>query len=207
MTARSGPLAALLVASLAACSSAGARPDPASQQRAPSKAAATRSSSPPAVSGYRSVRGYAAVAEPVRLRIPQIGVDTRLQHLGQARDRTIEVPTRWGVAGWYAQGPRPGDDGDAVLLGHVDSRNGPAVFFRLADLRRGDRIEIERADRAVVRFAVTKVGRYDKRRFPTNDVYYPTLEPALRLVTCGGEFDARAGHYRSNVIAFARLVR
>ena len=86
------------------------------------------------------------------------------------------------VVGWYALGPRPGDPGSSVILGHVDST------------RRG------RADPAVQRTA-----QFDKQRFPTDAVYYPTLTSALRLVTCGGEFDHSTGHYRSNIIVFATL--
>jgi sortase (surface protein transpeptidase) len=141
----------------------------------------------------------------VRIDIPRIGVTSSLDRLGRARDKTVEVPTRWEVAGWYAAGTRPGDPGSAVILGHVDSKRGPAVFFRLRELRKGDEIEVGRADGSTIRFTVERVAQYDKRRFPTDEVYYPTLTPALRLVTCGGEFDATAGHYRSNVIVFATL--
>jgi hypothetical protein len=79
------------------------------------------------------------------------------------------------------------------------------VFFRLRELRRGDEITITRADGSSVRFGVERTEQHDKQRFPTDAVYYPTLTPALRLVTCGGQFDATAGHYRSNVIVFATL--
>jgi sortase (surface protein transpeptidase) len=102
-------------------------------------------------------------------------------------------------------GTRPGDPGSAVILGHVDSKRGPAVFYRLRELRRGDQIKIARADGSSVRFIVQRTEQYPKDRFPTDAVYYPTLTPALRLVTCGGDFDATAGHYRSNVIVFATL--
>jgi sortase (surface protein transpeptidase) len=158
-----------------------------------------------AARGFRSTRGYQATPVPVRIEIPSIGVASPLDRLGRARDRTVEVPSRWEVAGWYAPGTRPGDPGSAVILGHVDSKRGPAVFFRLRELRRGDVIAITRADGSSLRFAVDRTEQYDKRRFPTDAVYYPTLTPELRLVTCGGEFDATAGHYRSNVIVFATL--
>jgi sortase (surface protein transpeptidase) len=158
-----------------------------------------------AARGFRSVRGYRTTPVPVRVEIPRIAVASTLDRLGRARDRTVEVPSRWEVAGWYAPGTRPGDPGSAVILGHVDSKRGPAVFFRLRELRRGDVIAITRADGSSLRFAVDRTEQYDKRRFPTDAVYYPTLTPELRLVTCGGEFDATAGHYRSNVIVFATL--
>jgi sortase (surface protein transpeptidase) len=90
-----------------------------------------------------------------------------------------------------------------VILGHVDSTGGPAVFYRLRELRRGDQITVTRADGSTVRFVVQRTEQTLKRRFPTDDVYYPTLRPGLRLVTCGGEFDSGTGHYRSSIIVFA----
>jgi sortase (surface protein transpeptidase) len=207
MTPGRGRLAAALAALVlaAGCSAASAR-----RGAEPPEAATTTA---PAAGGvdaardFRSTRGYRATPVPVRIEIPRIGVASRLDRLGRAPDRTVEVPRRWEVAGWYAPGTRPGDPGSAVILGHVDSKRGPAVFFRLRELRRGDEIVVVRADGSSVRFAVERTEQYDKQRFPTDAVYYPTLTPALRLVTCGGEFDATAGHYRSNVIVFAALRR
>ena len=162
-----------------------------------------------AVRGFESVRGYRPTPVPVRLEIPSVGVDTGLMRLGREKDGTVEVPKgphQWDTAGWYAGGTLPGDPGSAVILGHVDSKAGPAVFYRLRELRRGDRVEVARADGSRVRFAVERIEQYPKTRFPTADVYYPTLTPRLRLVTCGGSFDREAGSYRSNVIVFATLV-
>ena len=141
----------------------------------------------------------------MRLWIPAIAVSTRLVRLGRLPDGSLEVPHDWDTAGWYKGGPRPGQPSPAVILGHVDSKRGPAVFFRLRQLRPGDRIEVAGADGSVVRFVVERTAQFDKRRFPTDDVYYPTLRPELRLVTCGGSFDASVGHYRSNIIVFASL--
>jgi hypothetical protein len=87
----------------------------------------------------------------------------------------------------------------------VDSTRGPAVFYRLRELRPGDEIDITRADRSSVRFVVERTAQYLKTRFPTDEVYYPTLTPALRLVTCGGQFDFATRHYRSNIIVFATI--
>jgi hypothetical protein len=160
-----------------------------------------------AVRDFRSERDYQATPEPVRVRIPKIHVTSALDRLGRAADGTVQVPSQWETAGWYALGPRPGDPGSAVILGHVDSKRGPAVFFRLRELRAGDVIEVVRSDRSTVRFVVQRTAQYDKLRFPTEAVYYPTLTPELRLVTCGGTFDATTGHYRSNIIVFATLQR
>ena len=194
-------LAAVALAAGCSAASAGRAADPPATSAAP----ATTAAGVDAARGFRSTRDYRATPVPVQIEIPSIGVASRLDRLGRARDRTVEVPSRWEAAGWYALGTRPGDPGSAVILGHVDSKRGPAVFFRLRELRRGDVIAITRADGSSLRFAVDRAEQYDKRRFPTDAVYYPTLTPELRLVTCGGEFDATAGHYRSNVIVFATL--
>jgi sortase (surface protein transpeptidase) len=94
-----------------------------------------------------------------------------------------------------------------VILGHVDSKSGPAVFFRLRELRRGDQVRVTRADGSSVRFVVTRTEEYLKAQFPTEPVYFPTLNPELRLVTCTGVFDPATKHYRSNFIVFASLTR
>ena len=146
-----------------------------------------------------------SVASPVRLRIPAIGVDTGLEPLGLLPDGTLEAPHEWGMAGWYADGVRPGDPGPAVIAGHVDSRNGPAVFFRLRDLRVGATAIVRTSDGQSVRFVVDTVRRYPKATFPTALVYGPTPLPELRLVTCTGTFDWAARSYLDNLVVSARL--
>jgi hypothetical protein len=163
-----------------------------------------------AARGFRSTRGYRGTPAPVRLEIARIEVSTGLLRLGKDGHGAVEVPTgphQWDSAGWYAAGTRPGDPGSAVILGHVDSKAGPAVFYRLRELRRGDLVEVVRADGSRVRFTVQRTEQYPKARFPTADVYYPTLTPALRLVTCGGAFNPALRHYVDNVIVFATLSR
>jgi hypothetical protein len=161
-----------------------------------------------AARGFRSTRGYRPTPVPVRLDIPRIRVSTSLQRLGRDGHGAVAVPRgphQWEQAGWYAPGTRPGDPGSAVILGHVDSKAGPAVFARLGELEPGDAISVIRADGSAVHFGVERTEQYPKRRFPTDEVYYPTLTPQLRLVTCGGAFDRAWGHYRDNVIVFATL--
>ena len=152
---------------------------------------------------FRSVRTYQEVAPPVRLRIPAVRIDTPLQRLGRAADSTVEVPRDVGVAGWFADGPRPGQNGPAVILGHVDSRTGPGVFYPLAGLAAGTEVLVDRADGSTVAFRVSGVVTVPKSGFPTDQVYGPTLQSSLRLVTCGGPFDRAAGSYRDNVIVSA----
>jgi sortase (surface protein transpeptidase) len=141
----------------------------------------------------------------VRVKIPSLAVDAPMVKLGLNADGSLQVPTDYATAGWWDGGPFPGDVGPAVVVGHVDSRAGPAVFFRLATLEPGATVVITRPDGNVARFAVTKVMEVSKDHFPTKLVYDPTPDAELRLVTCGGSFNSLTGHYVDNVIVFARL--
>lgn len=158
-----------------------------------------------AVRKYRSVRRHETLAPPARVSIPSLGVSSDLQLLGLADDGSIEVPDEWQQAGWYRDGPKPGQVGPAVILGHVDSRQGPAIFHRVHELKPGDRVVVDLADGSVATFVVDRTERHAKTRFPTDEVYLTTLEPTLRLVTCGGAFDASVRSYRDNVVVFATL--
>ena len=142
-------------------------------------------------------------ASPVSLTIPLIGVKTRLITLGLAAGGAMQVPSSTSVAGWYSRSPRPGAVGSAIIVGHIDSLTGPGVFYRLPELRPGDRIYVQRADRTTAEFRVTVVQTYPKDRFPTRTVYGPTPDAELRLITCGGAFDAATRHYLSNIVVYA----
>jgi LPXTG-site transpeptidase (sortase) family protein len=144
----------------------------------------------------------AAGAPPTRLRISAIGVDTPLEDLGLDANGALKAPADFGRAGWYANGNKPGDVGPAIIAGHVDSRKGPAVFFRLHELRPGDKVEVARGERWVT-FRVLAVHRYPKNQFPTDEVYAPTPNPQLRLITCGGAFDNTRRSYLDNVVVYA----
>ncbi len=137
--------------------------------------------------------------------IPRIGVDAPIIDLGLNPDGTLQVPSDFAEAGWFAGGPKPGQIGPAVIAGHVDSTAGPAVFYRLGQLRAGDTVTVWMASRRVD-FAVERVVEYPKTAFPTTMVYGPVSYPALRLITCGGAFDSATGHYVDNVIVFARML-
>ena len=189
---------ALLAALLTSCSS------PRSEAAAPSPAVTSSPSpSPVAPLDFTAVREVARGPVPVRLRIPDLGVDAEVGAVGKAADGTVEVPQQWEDVGWYDGGARPGEPGPAVLLGHVDSTSGPAVFVRLPQAVPGTVVEVVGADGSVRRFRVDRQQSFPKTRFPTVAVYLPALRPELRLVTCGGEFDRSTGHYRDNVVVYA----
>jgi len=125
--------------------------------------------------------------------------------LGLNPDGTVQVPTNYQEPGWFRLGPSPGQVGSAVILGHVDSYLGPAVFFRLRALRPGDKVEVRLADGVVTHFVVTTVAMYPKSRFPTRLVYGSKGYSGLQLVTCGGTFDTQTRSYLSNVVVYTAL--
>ncbi len=145
----------------------------------------------------------ASGAPPATLRIPDLDLDEDLIDLGLADDGSMEVPQDPEQAGWFTGAGRPGGYGPTVLAGHVDSDTGPAVFFRLTELRAGDEIDVERADGVVVTYEVTEVADYSKGDFPTPQVFGATAQDSLRLITCTGPWDSLAASYEDNRVVYA----
>lgn len=141
---------------------------------------------------------------PASIAIPAIGVDATVVDLARSADGTLEVPG-WDDAGWWERGPQPGERGPAVIVGHVDSKAGPAVFFELERLVAGDEVVVTLDDGRAVTYVVQRSTRFAKDAFPTMDVYGLTDGPELRLITCDGEFDRSTGHYVDNLVVFATL--
>ena len=176
------------------------------QSHHPAPTAAAPAAAPPnPADSFHSDLTYEEVAAPVRIRIPAMHVDSKLIHLGLRPDGSVAVPPRTDVAGWYDGGPRPGQPGPAVILGHVDSKTGPAVFARLKELRPGDKVSVTMGNGSVVRYAVRKVVTYPNAQFPARKVYAATGPSTLNLVTCGGSYDKSNGGYQSNVVVYTSL--
>lgn len=163
---------------------------------------------PPAVTSAAARPAEAPLSRsvPVELRIPALGLRVAVPGLGLNADRTVQVPADPALPGWFRLGPAPGQVGSAVILGHVDSARGPAVFHRLRLLRPGDRIQVLRADRAVAEFAVLRVVTYLKADFPARRIYGAQGYSALNLVTCGGLFDRQTDSYLANLVVYTKLV-
>ena len=175
------------------------------QQHAPAPAPSAAGTVGPAkVKGPVLLRKSA----PVSVSIPAIGVRSKLLQLGRNRDGTIAVPalaTSAGEAAWYKFSVTPGQKGTSVIEGHVDSYRGPAVFYRLGALKPGNQVDVTLADGVTAVFRVTGVREYAKDKYPAQAIYGPTGYAALRLITCGGDFDPATGHYLSSVVVFASL--
>ena len=148
------------------------------------------------------VRKQVVTGAPTRLRVGAIGVDTALEALRLDGGGALTPPKDFAKAGFYAGGTLPGDVGPAVIAGHVDSRKGPAIFYRLREMQAGDRIEVVRGGRPLT-FVVTSIAWYPKSDFPASVVYGPTPDRQLRLITCGGVFDHGLRSYRDNLVVYA----
>lgn len=146
-----------------------------------------------------------ARSTPTVLKIPSLSLTVSLSSLGLNTDGTAQVPTNVQQPGWYRLGPSPGEIGSAVILGHVDSSQGPGVFFNLRSLATGDVVDVMLADGITAQFKVTAVAMYPKATFPDEAVYASDGSSALKLVTCGGTFDTATGHYLSNLVVSASL--
>jgi sortase (surface protein transpeptidase) len=147
----------------------------------------------------------APVTEPAEITIPAIGAHSTLVGLGLNDDGTVEVPpvSTPLQAGWFAGGPRPGEPGPAVILGHVNGGGQAGIFARLHELKAGDEVLIGETDGGTARFVVRQVNQVAKSQFPVDAVFGDTAGPELRLITCGGSFDKAAHSYRDNVIVYA----
>ena len=143
---------------------------------------------------------------PDRVRIPSIRVDAPLMGLGLTPTGSLDVPPaeRKNLAGWYEAGTTPGERGTAIVAGHVDNAEGPAVFYGLGSLERGAVIEFERRDGTAALFTVDAVEVHDARNFPDEKVYGAAERPELRVITCGGGYSRSTG-YTGNVVVFAHL--
>ncbi|MDT0612513.1 class F sortase [Streptomyces lancefieldiae] len=143
---------------------------------------------------------------PDRIRVPAIGVDAPLTGLGLTPSGSLDVPPaeRKNLAGWYEAGTTPGERGTAIVAGHVDNTEGPAVFYRLGALERGATIEVDRRDGGVAVFTVDAVEVYAAKDFPDEKVYGAATRPELRVITCGGDYSRSTG-YQGNVVVFAHL--
>ncbi|RLL70104.1 class F sortase [Streptomyces sp. Z26] len=144
-------------------------------------------------------------SRPERLRVPALDVDSPLEGLGQDAQHVMETPRDPAKAGWYTPGTTPGARGPAVVAGHVTWNGKPSVFYELGKLAKDAEIEVERADGRTAVFRVDRTERYPKKRFPTVEVYRNLDHAGLRLITCGGTFDAAKHYYADNVVVFATL--
>ena len=144
------------------------------------------------------------LADPAIVSVPAINIHAKLQPLHLDTQGRLVAP-EYGIAGWYAAGPEPGEPGAAVIAGHVDSKVGPDTFYNLGQVELGERILVELTDGSKLVFRVVDIKQFPVENFPATTVYGDTRRPELRLITCAGDYDYSAGHYLDNLVVFADL--
>jgi hypothetical protein len=144
---------------------------------------------------------------PVRLTMGRVGINAPLISVARAADGTVATPpfSAPHTAGWFDGSVTPGEQGTSVVVGHVDTRTGPAVFYPLSVTRPGDQISVQRADHSVADFTVDRIAVIARDAFDEGQVYGATGRPELRLITCGGTFNPATEEYSSNVVVYAHL--
>jgi hypothetical protein len=149
----------------------------------------------------------ATVGLPLRLSINtgSVQVDAPVEYVGLTPERAMETPDGWWNVGWYELGPRPGEVGNAVLAGHLDSTTGPAVFWDLAKLQIGDKVSVTDEFGDTIRFVVRRMEVYGATDAPLNLIFGPTEGAHLNLITCQGTFQGSAG-YDSRLVVFTDRV-
>lgn len=154
-----------------------------------------------------AVPSPAAGVTPASVNIPKIGAQSTLIPLGLAPDGSMEVPSvhQPKQASWFEPGPEPGQDGPAVIAGHIDGDHIPGVFKRLSELREGDQAEVTLTDGRTLHFTIYKVITVKKDAFPSDEVFGYVGTPEIRFITCGGDYDSKARSYKGNIIAFGKI--
>lgn len=195
-------VAPLLLAALLGLLGCGAPGAPA-ETDVPRAETASPSASPSASPTRAPASREQAVAPPRSVEIAALGLREELVDLGLTPEGALEVPADPDRVGWFSGGGRPGGSGPTVVVGHVDSDTGPAVFAGLRELGPGDEVVLTSDDGRTTTYAVTEVGDVPQQPFPTEQVFGATVDDVLRLITCTGPYDDAAGRYTENRIVTA----
>lgn len=164
-----------------------------------------RSTKAPTATATREPTPASVAAKPVRLRIntPEVKVDAAVEHVGKTPEGAMDVPKEWENVAWFEPGYEPGESGNSVIAGHFDSETGPAVFYEAKKLKVGDVLEVEDERGQVTKFRVSKVELFDATNAPIYEIFGPSDEAHLNLITCDGTFDREAGQYDKRLVVFS----
>lgn len=158
------------------------------------------------IANANAAEDYLSPSAPINLTIPTLKVATSIIKLGLDDKGALQVPKTENIAGWYIGSPTPGEIGPTIIVAHVDMNGKFGVFYNLKKMKPGDVIRVARADKKVVTYKVTSTSIFQKAKFPTQKIYGNIDHAGLRLITCGGKFNKKIGHYDSNVVVFAEAI-
>lgn len=176
-----------------------------SSSTAPAPAATvapTATSAPTATAPPPTATAAPRAGQPVRLQIPSIKVNAAIEYVGLTADGDMDTPKDYNDTAWYEPGPRPGEVGNAAIAGHVDSKTGPAVFWYLAKLKPGDEVFVVGDDGVTRRFVVAALASYGRTDAPLQQIFGPTGERHLNIITCDSSTPFTNGHYAANIVVY-----
>jgi hypothetical protein len=153
-----------------------------------------------------TVAAVPRAGQPVRLQIPSIKVDAAIEYVGLTPNGDMDAPKNYDNTAWYELGARPGDIGNAAIAGHVDSKTRKAVFWDLAKLKPGNEIFVVGDDGVTRRFVVTALDSYERTDAPLQQIFGPTPERHLNIITCDSSTPFSNGHYAANVVVYTTYV-
>jgi LPXTG-site transpeptidase (sortase) family protein len=145
------------------------------------------------------------LAPPQQLSIPKLNLTSQIEYVGLDANQRMDVPKDWNQVAWYQLGPKPGEQGSAVLAGHLDSPSGPAIFYNLNQLESGDLISVTNQTGQQLQFEVTDKATYPDASFPLAQVFSQTDAHRLNLITCTGQFDKQTKNYSDRLVVFTKL--
>lgn len=143
--------------------------------------------------------------QPSRIKIPAINVDTKIENVGLLDNGQMGVPESFETVGWYDRGPMPGERGNAVIAGHVDSKKGPAVFFYLKKLKAGDEVIVSDEKGKTLTFIVKDIKNYPTELSPVNEIFDYSFQRRLNLITCTGIYDPKTGNHSERLVVYTTI--
>ncbi|MFD1356979.1 class F sortase [Fictibacillus halophilus] len=142
---------------------------------------------------------------PASIEIPALNVNTEIEKVGRMGNGQMGVPKGFDTVGWFGEGAKPGSPGNAVMAGHVDSKTGPAVFYKLEDLDKGDEVIVKDNDGKPLTFVVTGKEKYDRKNAPVDKIFDYSYGSKLNLITCTGNFNRDEGTHEERLVVYTEL--
>jgi sortase (surface protein transpeptidase) len=143
--------------------------------------------------------------EPSFIEIPALDVNTEIEKVGRLENGQMGVPKGFDTVGWFGDGAKPGASGNAVMAGHVDSKTGPAVFYKLESLQKGDEVIVKDKEGKTLTFVVTGKEKYDRKTAPVDKIFDYSYGSKLNLITCTGNFDRDEGTHEERLVVYTEL--
>ncbi len=143
---------------------------------------------------------------PKSITIPAIKVNAPIQNVDIDKYGNMGVPDDPKAVGWYQRGPRPGETGNAVLAGHLDTVETTAVFWNLRKLKVGDYIYTTDTNNKTISFKVVRMQAYFLNKAPMEEIFGPSNGAHLNLITCNGAWDSINHTYNQRLVVYSERV-